>query len=101
MIEHLVEPASAAIPIRPLSPDGLNEWLPRQEKRVAAWVEANRFKAAAGKTCLVPAAEGGIAEVLLGIGEEDDLWPYGGLPSALPEGTYRLIEDGLDVNARR
>ena len=99
MIEHLVEPASAAIPIRPLSPEALNAWLPRQEKRIAAWVEANRFKAAAGKTCLVPAAEGGIAEVLLGIGEEDDLWPYGGLPSALPEGTYRLIEDGLDEPA--
>ncbi|MDF2763326.1 MAG: leucyl aminopeptidase [Rhodospirillales bacterium] len=100
MIEHLVEPASSAIPIRPLTPEALKAWLPRQERRVAAWVEANRFKAASGKTCLVPDAEGGIQEVLLGIGEEDDLWPYGGLPAALPEGTYRLVEDGLDEAAQ-
>jgi leucyl aminopeptidase len=99
MIEHLVEPAPSAIPIRPLSPESLQEWLPRQEKRAAAWIEANRFKAASGKTCLVPDAGGGIAEVLLGIAAEDDLWAYGGLPAALPEGTYRLIEDGLDEPA--
>ncbi len=99
MIEHLVEPTSAAIPIRPLSPDGLKVWLPRQEKRIAAWVEANRFQAAGGRTCLVPDAQGGILEVLLGI-EDDDLWPYGALPSALPEGTYRLVEDGIEDGAR-
>jgi leucyl aminopeptidase len=99
MIEHLVEPAPSAIPIRPLSPESLQEWLPRQEKRAAAWIEANRFKAASGKTCLVPDAGGGIAEVLLGIAAEDDLWAYGGLPASLPEGTYRLIEDGLDEPA--
>ncbi|HXV25753.1 MAG TPA: leucyl aminopeptidase family protein [Alphaproteobacteria bacterium] len=100
MIEHLVEPTAAAIPIRPLSPITLPAWLARQEKRVAAWVEANRFTAASGKTCLVPNADGGIAEVLIGIADEDDLWPYGALPALLPEATYRLVEDGLDEGAQ-
>ena len=100
MIEHLIEPTLTAVPIRPLSAAGLKDWLARQERRIAAWVEANGFTAAGGKTCLIPSAEGGIGEVLLGIAEEDDLWPYGGLPAALPEGAYRLIEDGLDEAAQ-
>ena len=100
MIEYLVESPGTAIPIRPLSGSALKAWLPRQEKRVAAWVEATRFAAASGRTCLVPDAEGGIGEVLVGIAEEDDLWPYGGLPSTLPEGAYRLVEDGLDAGAQ-
>ncbi len=100
MIEHLVEPTPTAIAIRPLSPSALPVWLARQENRVAAWIEANHFTAASGKTCLVPDAEGGIAEVLIGIADEDDLWPYGAMPAALPEATYRLVEDGLDEGAQ-
>src|SRR5262245_44114917 len=100
MIECLVEPATFAIPLRPLSPAALGPWLAGREKRVAAWIEANRFSAASGKTCLIPNAEGGIGEVLVGIAEEDNLWPYGGLPSGLPEAIYRLVEDGLDETAQ-
>ena len=100
MIEHLVEPAPDAVPIRPLSTERLKEWLARQEKRIAAWVAANGFTAAGGKICILPDVEGGIGEVLLGVAEEDDLWAYGGLPASLPEGTYRLVEDGLGEAAQ-
>ena len=100
MIESLIAAGGPAIPVRPLSAATLKDWLARQEKRVAAWVESNRFVGASGRTCLIPAPEGGIAEVLIGVAEEDDLWPYGALPSGLPEGDYRLIEDGLDEAAQ-
>src|SRR5438876_8196564 len=100
MIEHLVDSAASAIPLRPISPAALGDWLAGREKRVAAWVEVNRFSAASGKTCLIPNPEGGIGEVLVGITAEDDLWPYGGLPLALPEATYRLIEESLDETAQ-
>ena len=100
MIEHLVEPMASAIPLRPLSPAALASWLAGREPRIAAWVEATRFIAASGKTCLIPNGEGGIGEVLVGITVEDDLWPYGGLPTTLPEATYRLAEDGLDEGAQ-
>jgi leucyl aminopeptidase len=100
MIECLVDAAGLATPIRPLSQAGLKAWLARQEKRIAAWVAANGFTAASSKTCIIPNAEGGIGEVLLGVAEEDDLWPYGGLPTSLPEGIYRLVEDGLGEAAQ-
>ncbi len=100
MIEHLVEPTASAITLRPLTSAALGVWLAAQEKRVSAWVEATRFTAASGKTCAIPDSEGGLGEVLVGIAEEDDLWPYGGLPSTLPEATYRLVEDGLDESAQ-
>ena len=100
MIEHLVDSAASAIPLRPISPAALAPWLTGREKRVAAWIEANHFSAASGKTCIIPNGEGGIGEVLVGITEEDNLWPYGALPSGLPEATYRLVEDGLDETAQ-
>jgi leucyl aminopeptidase len=100
MIEHLVDSAASAIPLRPISPAALAPWLTGREKRVAAWIEANHFSAASGKICIIPNGEGGIGEVLVGITEEDNLWPYGALPSALPEATYRLVEDGLDESAQ-
>jgi leucyl aminopeptidase len=97
MIEHLVDDAAAAIPLRPLTPAALASWLAGQDRQTAAWVEANRFAAAAGKTCLVPDAEGRIREALVGIDPKDDVWVYGGLPQSLPEAVYRLVEDGLDA----
>ncbi|HSD35610.1 MAG TPA: leucyl aminopeptidase family protein, partial [Alphaproteobacteria bacterium] len=100
MIESLIAAGGPAIPVRPLSAATLKDWVAHQEKRVAAWVESNRFVGASGRTCLIPAPEGGIAEVLIGVAEEDDLWPYGALPSGLPEGDYRLIEDELDEAAQ-
>ncbi|MCI0429304.1 MAG: leucyl aminopeptidase family protein [Rhodospirillales bacterium] len=100
MIEYLVDAPASAIPLRPLTNAALGAWLTAQEKRVAAWIEATRFTAAGGKTCLVPGAGGGLGEILVGLDQEDDLWAYGGLPTTLPEATYRLVEDGLDESAQ-
>src|SRR5215831_11369516 len=96
MTEYLIDDAAGAIPLRPLTPAALGGWLQVQDPRTAAWVEANRFTAAAGKTLLVPDGEGRVREALAGVEPEDDLWVYGGLAGSLPEGVYRLVEEGLD-----
>ena len=100
MIECLVDSAAGAIPLRPISPAALGSWLAGREKRIATWIGANGFGAGSGKTCIIPNAEGGIGEVLVGVTDDENLWPYGGLPSSLPEATYRLVEDGLDETAQ-
>jgi leucyl aminopeptidase len=91
----LVDPGSDAVAIHPLGESQLADWLGAAEPRIAQWVRASGFKAAAGSTCLVPAADGGLAMVLLGLQETGDaigagIWDYAGLPRGLPAGRYRL-----------
>ncbi|MFP6745388.1 MAG: leucyl aminopeptidase family protein, partial [Alphaproteobacteria bacterium] len=78
-----------------LHADALGEWLDDAPGEAAQWVRANGFTAKPGGHCLVPGPDGVIATVLLGIESDRDPWAYGGLPSALPEGDYR-VAPGLD-----
>jgi len=82
-----------SIPIRPLSPDGLSRWLESEPVAAKRWVEATGFAAEPGKICLVPAAEGGIGEVLLGVSES--LWDWSSLPAELPAHAYH-VSDALE-----
>lgn len=61
------------------------------------WLQATRFKPAAKKQVLVPAADGGLASVLLGLGNGHAGEPCGPselltgqLAASLPPGTYRI-----------
>ncbi|MSP67626.1 MAG: leucyl aminopeptidase family protein [Alphaproteobacteria bacterium] len=58
------------------------------EGRAAAWARRLGFEADAGKTCLVPGLDGDLAEVLLGLGTNPDLWTFAGLSRSLPAGSY-------------
>src|SRR5262245_49866381 len=68
-----------------------------------AWAEAQGFKGGGRKPLLLPAADGALAGVLLGLGETREGDPMeraelaaGLLPGALPEGLYHLangVED--------
>jgi leucyl aminopeptidase len=66
------------------------------------WLETQRFNGAAKKAVLVPAADGGLAAVVLGIGSGsgDPCGPagllVGGLASTLPPGTYHLAGSRAD-----
>ncbi|MBM3519083.1 MAG: leucyl aminopeptidase family protein [Alphaproteobacteria bacterium] len=83
--------APGSIPIWPVARANLEAWLRQQEPRVQAWVRANGFKADVGKHLAVPSDTGALAGVVLGIGETGDLWCYGGLPTTLPPGLYRIV----------
>jgi leucyl aminopeptidase len=67
-----------------------------------AWLEASGWKARPGAHALLPGAEG-LDGVVLALGE-DGAGPAaamqaGGLPGALPDGTYYFPENGLDPTA--
>ncbi len=92
MLEHFFDRGGARpVPITALGADELSGWLDGQRASIGIWVASTGFDAKPGSLCLVPAAKGGLARVLVGAGgEEDALWKYAGLPVALPPGRYRF-----------
>lgn len=101
-LAHLVDPDPAAVPIHALTAAGLAAWSADRPSPQRAWLEATGFTAKPGSHALIPNAEGRLSMVLLGVepaaaGAGPDPWAYGGLPGALPQGTYRLAEEGDPV----
>ena len=92
MLDHLIARRSAALPLSAVTKADLKAWLAAQSDAVAAWVRAAGFKAEPGAHLLLPAARDGLGGVLLGVESGADIWSYGGLPTALPEGAYRLVD---------
>lgn len=76
--------------IAPVTARDLKAWLKRQPAAIRRWVEDNGFKADPATHLKLPARAGGIGAVLLGIEPGTDIWSYGALPLALPEGRYRI-----------
>jgi len=102
MAFSLIDDTASAIPVVALTKDGLPAWLDAAPQRERNWLTAIGFSADSGKLALIPAADGGLARVALGLGEEGNpgagMWALAGLPNALPEGSYRLesAPDGAD-----
>ncbi|MFP6686300.1 MAG: hypothetical protein VB934_16395, partial [Polyangiaceae bacterium] len=83
--------AKTSVPIVGLTSRQLNKWLTGQSKSTAVWIKANEFRAKPGSHCIVADRQGGIGQVVVGIDEAAPLWSYAGLPSRLPNKTYRLV----------
>jgi leucyl aminopeptidase len=102
MAFSLIDDTASAIPVVALTKDGLPAWLDAAPQRERNWLTAIGFSADPGKLALIPAADGGLVRVALGLGEEGNpgagVWALAGLPDALPEGSYRLerAPDGAD-----
>ena len=91
MAYSLIDSDSSAVPLTALSKEQLPAWLERASARERDWAAATGFKAAAGKTALLPDAHGKLGRVLVGTGEsEAAMWAVAGLSETLPEGGYRL-----------
>lgn len=91
MLEYLIARGGGlVVPIIPVVVGTLRAWLAEQPAPTAAWVTSIGYKAKPGRFCLVPDAAGGIQRVVLGVEKGPDIWSYGALPWALPEGTYRI-----------
>src|SRR5689334_8815102 len=86
VLDHLIARRSEALPLSAVTKADLKGWLAAQSDAVAAWVRAAGFKAEPGVHLLLPAAGEGLGGVLLGVESGADIWSYGGLPMALPEG---------------
>lgn len=88
-----------SVPVHAVAAGDLDRFTSSLDRSVAAWLAANAFKGAAGGVLLVPASDGGLSSVVLGLGDpaadpRSALLP-GALAAKLPPGTYRL-ESGFD-----
>ena len=101
MLSHLVTDAPGAVPITPVTSDGLESRMAALDERARAWLRATGFTAEAGKWTLLPDAAGGLARVLVGVGSGDELWALAALPDNLPEGAYRIDPEPEPVLATR
>jgi leucyl aminopeptidase len=102
MAFSLIDDTAGAIPVAALTKDRLPAWLAEALERERNWLTAVGFSAEPEKLAMVPADNGRLARVVVGLGEGSDLgagmWALAGLPDALPEGSYRLetAPDGAD-----
>src|SRR5258707_2983690 len=71
------------------------------DSRARAFVDAAGFEPKAGRHCLLPSAEGGLAGILFALERPDEpnkdlFWP-GALPALLPTGAYRFATPPQDA----
>ncbi len=86
----LVSDRTDAIPLIAVHPERLATTLDALDAGGADFVRAAGFMAEAQTWCLVPAASGGLAAVLVGVVDAADPFALAGLPLGLPAGTYSL-----------
>jgi leucyl aminopeptidase len=93
--------SATATPLVIIHSRNFDVWRSHADARTRAWLSATGFEAKPHTFALVPAAEGGIAQVLVGIKAADDPHALSHLPLALPEGTYAITthHDALDPYA--
>jgi leucyl aminopeptidase len=92
---------SDAIRLVALTTNDLDAYLATAPERTRRWVASQSFKALPLTHCLVPNDDGGIAEVLVGVLNGQDLNTLAHLPLLLPPGDYGLCERGLPLDAAR
>lgn len=87
-----------AIPLEPVTAEGLGPWTKAQDDRVKMLADAMGFRGEAGKTLVVTGPEGTIERVVVGLGDGKDGFVFAGLPGVLPAGDYALTEipEGMD-----
>ena len=88
------------VPLIPLHAKALSTWLSTQEARVKQWVCSSAFTANPETYCLIPAIDGQLQAVLVGMPDADDFWAFGDLPRRLPQGIY-TIEAGTFLSSQQ
>jgi leucyl aminopeptidase len=76
--------AAGAVPVRWVGPDGA------LDAAAQAWARANGFEGRPGQVLAVPGPDGGLGQVLVGMGQGFDALTARALPARLPGGVYRL-----------
>ena len=96
---HYTTEEQTAIPILPLQANQLADFLADQTESVSKWIENSDFTAKPHQYCIVPAASGEIAMVLVGLHENPDeveaaaIWSIANLAKELPVAHYELVTD--------
>lgn len=81
---------AAATPVWQIRSGEIDNWCETHAGPGAHWAGISGFKGEAGKVLLLPDGSGGLAGVLLGLGDGADPFIAGALPAALPAGDYRF-----------
>ena len=86
-----------AIALHTLTKTDLEGYLTDAETLAEGWVRSCGFKADRGDICKLPADDGSLSAILVGLGDdipsEEDPWWLAAVASELQEGTYRLEGD--------
>jgi len=90
MHPSLVRTAKSAVKLHAVKAADLKRWLAARPKREANWLKSAGFAAKDGEIALVPAASGGIAAAVLGLGKGNDPLAFAIFSENLPQGTYAL-----------
>lgn len=103
-MNFLDKKTASSIPLQPVTADGFDAWLKKQDAKTANWVKAAGFTGSEGAFITLPAANGGIARVLFGTGKNIGLYSFADLPGRLPKnaGGYFIdakLDDGQATNA--
>ena len=94
LVENRGDKAVRLIPVRQ---DALSEAIAVLPAPAAAWAEAAGFRAKPGSVLLLPGSgDAAIGGALVGVGDDDDLWSWGGAAASLPKGRY-AIDAGLSA----
>ena len=99
----IVNPALAAkaVPIVVVHSESVDAYLAHTDARTRTWLSATEFRARPHTHALIPAPEGGIAQVLVGVKDAGDVYALSHLPLTLPAGDYTISShhDTLDPYA--
>ena len=99
----LVAHDEAARPLRVMTVDGFDRWIKDAENAMRDWVAASGFVAKAGKTLLLPPADGGDGGdggAIAIMDAEMPLWDAARAASSLPAASWQIGDvnvDGIDL----
>lgn len=78
------------VPLLPLSQQQFEAWKDQASPAHLKWVEGSGFTGAAGQSCALPGANGGVEGWLLGVGQKGFLFSLSSHAGRLPKGAYHL-----------
>jgi len=99
MTVQLKKPAASAIPIHAVDLAGFNAAAAALPPAQRQWLASLGFRGAPDTHALLPGDDGRIAAVWAGVRAVDHPYALSLLPRALPEGSYRLADGPLAVDA--
>ena len=84
------------LPIIPLSQKSFPKWLKSCSKREKNLLELSGFEGEEGKFVLLTNEEGELAQILLGVKGDEDIWSWAALPAELPESHDYSIDESFE-----
>ena len=94
-VELIETKSETSLPVRLVAGDGLEA--AGLSPLETAWARANGFSGEAGRTLVVPGADGAIAGALFGTGKGEGTLALGALARALPEGEWYFAAPPADA----